>query len=317
MPRVSACFTHYNYAGYCAEAVGSILSQTLADLEVVLVENGSTDGSLEVLRRFEADPRVRLVPLARNVGPAAGWQHALERATGDYVAFLSTDDAWPPDFLARAASFLDGHPDFPMVYGRVEVFGGPPEACAAHARAFQPPPAGHLPYLDRLLEGNFVPQAATLVRRRLAVEVGGYDPAIHVNMDYDLGLRLALRGPAGYLDRVVARYRWHGGNVSAPTHEAFLRATADRVRSLRTLLAAHTERLRELGRLDRVRAEYHRALERLARAHYRRGEFAQARPLFGEVVRARPLRLSNALRYLKSCLRSRASGHGAAGAPVS
>ncbi|MBI4575669.1 MAG: glycosyltransferase [Planctomycetes bacterium] len=304
MPRVSVCFTNYNYARWCGEAVASILAQPMGDLEVIVVENASTDGSIEVLRRIEAgDRRVRVVALEANVGASGGWQAGLECATGEYVCFLSTDDLWPDCFLEETVRLLDLRRDLPLAYGRVEVFGGDPAACAEHARVFTPGPLEGVAFLDRLLVRNFVPQGTTLLRREAVLRAGGFDPAIQVTMDYDLLLRVALQGPGGWIDRVLARYRWHGDNVSAPLGEAYLRTTADRLRSLTTLLTSHAGELEALGRIARVRAERRRSLEALGKAHYRRGEYPEARRHLGGLLAESPLRPGAAFRYLKSWLR--------------
>ena len=110
MPRVSVIVPLYNKAPYVKRALESIASQSLTDFEVVVVDDGSTDGGDEIVRHFP-DPRLRFIH-QQNAGPAAARNWGLAHAIAPYVAFLDADDGWRPEFLENQASILDAHPEF-------------------------------------------------------------------------------------------------------------------------------------------------------------------------------------------------------------
>ena len=109
MPRISVVIPLYNKASSIAAAVASVLGQTFGDLELIVVDDGSTDGSASIVREL-GDPRLRLVAQA-NAGPGAARNRGLADATGEYVAFLDADDEWEPKLLHLAVTALDAHPE--------------------------------------------------------------------------------------------------------------------------------------------------------------------------------------------------------------
>lgn len=121
-PRVSVVLCVYNQADYLPEAMGSILGQTLTDLELIVVDDGSTDSSPEVIHRF-TDPRIRYVRNERNLGHAGSLNRGRALARGRYLAIMDSDDISLPERLARQADFLDAHPDVAMCGSWVETFG--------------------------------------------------------------------------------------------------------------------------------------------------------------------------------------------------
>ncbi len=121
-PRVSVVLCVYNQAAYVAEAIASILGQTLTDLELIIVDNGSTDSSPEVVHSF-TDPRIRYVRNERNLGHAGSLNRGRALARGRYLAIMDSDDISLPERLARQADFLDAHPDVAMCGSWVETFG--------------------------------------------------------------------------------------------------------------------------------------------------------------------------------------------------
>jgi glycosyltransferase involved in cell wall biosynthesis len=121
--RVSVLVSSYNYAAYVVDAVRSALAQAPPPHEVIVVDDGSTDGSVEALQAaFGTDPRVLLITQA-NGGQMAAWIAGFRHATGDIVAFLDSDDLWEPGYLARVVDIFDDHPGVDYVYGNMRKFG--------------------------------------------------------------------------------------------------------------------------------------------------------------------------------------------------
>lgn len=121
--RVSVLVSSYNYEAYVVDAVRSALDQHRPPAEVIVVDDGSTDGSIEALRAaFGSDPRVLLVAQP-NGGQMAAWIAGFRHATGDIIAFLDSDDLWEPGYLARVVGIFDDHPGVDYVYGNMRKFG--------------------------------------------------------------------------------------------------------------------------------------------------------------------------------------------------
>ena len=133
--RVSVMIGVYNGARYLAEAIESVLAQTHPDVELIVVDDGSDDGSGEVARRYE--PRLRCVRQERG-GMAAARNRAVQEATGSYFAFLDADDRFPPEKLERQLAVFDTDPELDVVYGHVTEFLSPDLDEAALALLRQP-----------------------------------------------------------------------------------------------------------------------------------------------------------------------------------
>ncbi len=206
-PRVSVVVPVRNMEAYVGEAVESALAQSPPPLEVVAVDDGSTDGTRGVLAGF--GERVRVLP-----GPARGASAArnlgVGEARGDWIAFLDADDLWYPGKLAlQAAKAAAGH-DFVFTdYAR-----GPDPAAPGPGRlaGYRHPAEGRV--FDRLLRENFVFTSTVLVRRESLVAAGGFDESIHITEDIDLWLRLARTVSFGWVREVCAFKRDHGTNLT-------------------------------------------------------------------------------------------------------
>jgi hypothetical protein len=200
---VSVVVPVHNGARYLAEALDSVLAQTHRQLEILVVDDGSTDDTPAVVARY--GERLRLLRHADNRGPSAARNIGLRAARGPFVAFLDSDDRWLPEKLARQAAVLDARPDVGLVYtGWWHV--------DAERRRFGEPvivrDEGDL--FRKLVLGNLVHPVAVMVRRSLLEQAGGFDDSIRYNEDWDLFLRLSLRGMrwAG-IEEPLCEYRVH------------------------------------------------------------------------------------------------------------
>lgn len=246
-PRLSAIVPSYNHARYVEGALRSVLDQRWAGaLEVVVIDDGSRDGSPELLRGLAAqDPRVRL-ELRENHGISATFNRGLELARGEWVAYCCSDDRWQPEHVARAFQALEADPQAVVCYGRARLIDAqdqvhPGEQIFADIRERQP--------LARLLEeGNGLCFVGAVFRRQVALDAGGFDPQLKVLQDYDLWLRLARIGPAAHVLEPTVDFRWDGGNASGPA--ATLQKRLDLIRVLERAL----ERFPELAADARLRA---------------------------------------------------------------
>jgi glycosyltransferase involved in cell wall biosynthesis len=213
-PRVSVVLCVYNQADYLPEAMGSILGQTLTDLELIVVDDGSTDSSPEVVHSF-TDPRIRYVHNERNLGHAGSLNRGCALARGRYLAIMDSDDISLPERLARQADFLDAHPDVAMCGSWVETFGARTEV-----RRFPTEPA--VLAVSLLLCCPF--STPSVMLRREAMLPEGFDPR-GLAFDYAYWVEVANRAPVANLPEVLLKYRLHAGQVTVTRRAAQLDGT--------------------------------------------------------------------------------------------
>jgi glycosyltransferase involved in cell wall biosynthesis len=213
--KVSVITICLNGAEYLAEALQSVADQDYADLEHLVIDGGSTDGSLAIVREFaDQHPSLRWWS-EKDHGISDAMNRGIEYASGDLVAFLHADDLFAsPTVLSEVVEAFSSHPKaLWLTAGLQEV-----DAEGAPMRTL---PARHFSE-HRLLRNNILFHPATFVRRETLKEVGGFDTALKYAMDYDLWLRLAKLSPPLTLDRIVAKFRVHSGS----------RSTAERLMAL-------------------------------------------------------------------------------------
>jgi hypothetical protein len=214
-PRVSVAMTVHNDAPFIAEAVESILRQSFTDLEFIIIDDGSTDGTTEILRRFD-DPRLRIEFSARNRGIATQANRALDLARGHYIARMDGDDIALPDRLARQVALLEAEPEVVLCGAWAERFDE-----AAGTRAVWRFPTRHediLPY--GLFRGAFCNPLTMLRRATLERHGLRYDPSYPLAEDMHLWYRLLRLGRGANLPEVLLRYRLSPSQVTQAQADA-------------------------------------------------------------------------------------------------
>lgn len=200
MPLVSVIVPTFNYGHYVAHAVESVRAQTLESWECVVVDDGSTDCTRDVVERLASgDPRVRYVH-QQNQGLSAARNTGLRESSGEYVQFLDSDDLIEPRKLELQARFLRDHPEVGVVYGEMRYF---PDGDPA-ARAFSPHGRGRRwmpgvsgtgrPLVEQLLHDNVMVVNCPLVRRSVTEACGPFDTRLRANEDWEYWIRCALKG---------------------------------------------------------------------------------------------------------------------------
>ena len=213
-PLVSVIFSVYNKEGYVGECVDSVLNQTYANWELIVVDDASTDGSLTVLRQVR-DPRLRLVALPVNSRrPAAARNKGVELARGKYLAFLDGDDRWEPAKLDKQVAYMEAHPEFRFSHAACWKMDARGERLGVRHEGTLPP-AG--PYGRALLDRVWVSISTVMVTRSLMEQVGGFDehPLWRGEEDAEFFLRCAARTPFGVLTEPLASYRGGTANLTA------------------------------------------------------------------------------------------------------
>lgn len=210
MPQVTVVIPVYNAEQYIGETLVSVHEQTLRDVEVVIVDDGSTDGTLLEAERFAGKLNLTIVRQA-NAGPSAARNNGIRRARGRFCALLDADDIMLPDLLATQMALLEANPDFGLVLTNVMTFD---ERGIIHPMRWNF--SGHRgePVLDRLLLDNFVTTSAVMAPKQRLLEAGLFSEDRDVAEDYELWLRMAVRWKVGIIDRSLVRYRYRHGSLS-------------------------------------------------------------------------------------------------------
>lgn len=207
MPAVSVIMAAYNHGAFIPAAIESVLAQTMPDLELLVVDDGSTDATPDAVRPYLADPRVRYFR-QENRGQAAAKNHGIARSTGDFVAFLDADDVWLPRKLERQLPLFDA-PRVGVVHSQREVID---------ARGkIRPTPRRKLPHgdvLNQLFVDNFVCFSSAVVRRTCFEARGVFDERFRVGIDYELWLRMAAKFLFRHVDEPLTLYRTGHGQLS-------------------------------------------------------------------------------------------------------
>lgn len=233
-PVISVVMPVYNGGAFLQPAIDSILSQTFPDFELIVIDDGSTDATPDVLARaVSADKRVRVLSDGRR-GLVGALNAGLAAARAPLVARMDADDISRPDRFALQVAFLRDNPDVGVVGGQMASIDG--EGLPLGAGTTFPTASDAI--VVALLSGHSVVAHPTVMGRRdVLTGVGGYRPAYQSAEDLDLWLRVSERTALAVVDRVVLDYRRHGGQVS--------RATALRQRFSTLLAVTMAEHRRE------------------------------------------------------------------------
>lgn len=208
MPKVSVIIPTYNRREMVKEAIGSVLDQGVEDLELIVVDDGSTDGTAEEISGYGG--RVRLFRHERNRGVSAARNRGILHAKGKYIGFLDSDDLWVKGKLKAQVAFLDENPQYPLCYTD--------EIWIRRGRRVNPM-RKHGKYsgwiFEKCLPLCIVSPSSALMRRSLFSKVGLFDEALPVCEDYDFWLRVSARFPIFFIEKkLIIKRGGHPGQLS-------------------------------------------------------------------------------------------------------
>jgi glycosyltransferase involved in cell wall biosynthesis len=212
MAKVSIITPAYNVAPYIGATIDSVLAQTMTDWEMVVVDDGSTDATAEIVEAYAAkEPRIRLLRQT-NGGISSARNHAMRQASAEFLAILDSDDLWEPTFLEAQLALFAKHPEIDVVTGNGWFLGG-----RRHGRPARPwPDPRPQPTLASILGDEEAIFIMSIMRRRVYETVGGFDEGLRTNEDYDYWLRAAAAGFRFFRnDEPLGHYRRRGDSLSA------------------------------------------------------------------------------------------------------
>ena len=277
MPTVSVIVPTLDDRDYLEEALKSILAQSFWDYEVIVVDGGSSDQSLAVIRRYE-----KRISWFRQSGKGVSRakNEAIAKARGEYITFLDGDDLWYPEKLEIQVNFLSDHPEYGFCSSDVDFFDEEVIIIKGAISTEKKPRSGYV--FDELFTNNFISSATIMLRRECFDRVGNFDEEIFFAEDTDMWLRVAKEFKLGYIPKSLAKYRVHPG---ARTQQ----------------FAKHYASLEKIyGKLNQLYPEYFRQRPTLLRAarfnlyrrwayrHFEAGEYAASRRLFIKALKYNP-----------------------------
>ena len=275
LPTVSIVTPSYNQAVFLEETMLSVLNQDYANIEYLVIDGGSSDGSVDIIRKY-AD-KLALWVSARDRGQAHALQKGFARASGEILAFLNSDDVYLPRAVETAVEALRADPELMMVHGDsvyIDAFGQEMGRKVGVGGNF----------LDHYLrQFNPISQPSAFLRKIAYEEIGGINPTLQFTMDYDLWCRIGLRGMRiRHLPATLSMFRIHGQSKTKSTIVAFAKERwwlleqylGDPV--LGPILAPHRRRLYGMAHLWS------------ANAHWMSGEKREAYARFGQMLQIEP-----------------------------
>ena len=211
-PAVSVIMPTYNRADYLKKAVQSVLNQTINNFEIIVINNYSTDDTLDVIKAFN-DGRIKVINFKNEGIIAKARNQGIMQSIGKYITFLDDDDLWCPDKLELQIKYLDEHPEFDLVYSNALIIDehGNKNGLLMNSKQAK---TGRV-FLNLLYE-NFVPILTVLMKREIFESIGPLteDTSMIGREDYECWLRASLKYNFGYIDKPLALYRIHSEGVS-------------------------------------------------------------------------------------------------------
>ena len=227
MPVVSICIPTYNRKYHLRETLESVFAQTYRDFEVIIVDDGSSDGTEQMLKDTGYDLRYYWQP---NGGDAAARNKLIELAYGRYISFIDSDDLLLPDAIERMKTVVKRETEDVVVYGPYVAIDENGNMCRRKRKKLY---SGHI--AQHLFQNIFMHSCGSMFSRKALKQAGGFDTSLPVCSDYDLWLRLSLKYRFMALAQPTFKRRRHVGNLSVPS-------TENRITELKVLERFYYER---------------------------------------------------------------------------
>lgn len=202
----------YNAAQHIAESIKSALDQTWRNIELVIVNDGSTDETDRIVQEYLSDERVLYFQHDQNKGLPATRNTGIRISTGEYIAFLDSDDLWHREKLQRQMEYFE-HMEVDLVHTRYQILDND----AYYTRKLSRKAIKHLefPTYESLLCHNGIGVLTVVIKREVIAQIGDFDESLWTGEDWDMWIRLAKAGKRfGFLNDILATYRIHGGTMT-------------------------------------------------------------------------------------------------------
>lgn len=206
---VSVILPTYNCAHFLPDSIGSVVSQTYDLYEIIVVDDGSTDNSKEVLNPFMQ--KIKYIHLEQNRGLPTARNIGIQSAQGKYIAFLDADDLWLPEKLQTDIEYFNKHPDIGMVYSRHTNIDE--KGCVLNGDGKRRLPSGNI-FIQLFSEQNFIICSSVVVRKEVFETTGFFDEQLFNCQDWDMWLRIAFYFKISGIDKPLVKYRHNPRSLS-------------------------------------------------------------------------------------------------------
>ena len=210
---VSVCIGTYNREHYIRECLDSVLAQTWPNIEIIVVDDHSTDRTVEYIQSY--GDRVRVFIRSTNSGiPAIPRNHAIEKARGDYISFLDSDDIWYPEKIQKQVELMVSNPSIALSHTSCMVINHCSESVGVrHQHSI--PETGYC--FKELLKQCFITTSSVMVNTKLCSKIGYFNesPFFRIGEDYEFFLRVAAKHPIGFINETLAGYRKSKAGITA------------------------------------------------------------------------------------------------------
>lgn len=208
--RISVITPSYNQAQFIERTIKSVLNQHYPELEYIIMDGGSTDGTVEILKKYSD----RIIwKSEKDSGQSDAINKGLRIATGDIVTYLNSDDTYAPGAFEQVIRFFQENPDKKWVYGKCKIIDENDQEIRKPITLYKNILLRKYRY-SKLLSENFISQPATFWKREVHTEMGFLDENEHYCMDYEFWLRIGQKYPAGVINNYLANFRYHTDSKS-------------------------------------------------------------------------------------------------------
>jgi glycosyltransferase involved in cell wall biosynthesis len=224
MPKVSVLIPSYNHARFLAQTIESVLAQSYHDFELIIIDDGSSDHSREIIQQYSTnDHRIKSWFHEHNQGIASTLNEGLEKALGQYIALLGSDDRWLPQKLATQMTLLENNEDL-VVWSEGEIIDATGKATGElftqRHHATNKRKSGTI--FEELLQGNYIFGSSIIVKKENVMNVKFNESLLYLN-DFLFEVQLAEHHPFYFISTPLAQYRIHGENVTLKDKEGWER----------------------------------------------------------------------------------------------
>jgi glycosyltransferase involved in cell wall biosynthesis len=209
MKKISVVIAAYNKAELTVRTVQSVLDQAYGNLEVIVIDDGSTDNTRDMLLPFFG--RIKYV-YKKNGGASSARNLGIKLATGDLIAMLDCDDIYMPEKIEKCAAFLEANPEYGLVYTKVYFIDKNGDILREYPNQ-KPVMSGDIS--NRLILGNFIPSSTVIARKKCFEDTGLFDESIFVPADWDMWLKLSEKYKVGYIGLPLTKYNISGSYTLA------------------------------------------------------------------------------------------------------
>lgn len=242
----------YNYGRFLTDCVRSVLDQSIADVRILIIDDASSDSSVEIARGLaESDPRVNVVAHASNKGHIATYNEGIEWADSDYFLLLSADDLLVPGAFERAASVMDSRPEVGLTYGECLVWRrDTPRPVVNPVQGFRWTKQDVVADMCRT-GSDFVATATAIARTSVQKAVGGYRPSLPHSGDLEMWLRFGVHAEVAKIEAVQGIYRKHDSAMSNPYLAEMMTEYGQRKAAFDSFFETCRDRRRDMPSLQR------------------------------------------------------------------